>query len=116
MKNCTSCKLVKYESEFYKDASRKDGFSNRCRECDKKQHKKHVDEHPEYREKQLERIVKWSESNKDIVRESKKKWREENRERINAIQREWRKNNPDKVIAQRLRDSLKNNEVLHETV
>lgn len=108
MKTCAQCRSIKSEDEFYRDASRKDGFSNRCKECDKIQHQKHVDKNPEYREKQLKRIVTWSEENKNAILEAKKKWREENRERINEIQRNWRKNNPEKVIAQRLKDSLKN--------
>jgi len=107
MKKCVRCELLKEESEFYKDGSRKDGLSNRCKECDKKQHRKHADEHPEYKEKQLQRIIEWAKNNKETIVETKKKWREENRKRINEVQRIWRKNNPEKVIAQRIRDASK---------
>jgi hypothetical protein len=108
MKNCVRCNLTKDENEFYKDSSRKDGFSNRCKECDRKHHQKYINDYPDYKKAQLEKIVKWSQKNKEAVAIAKKKWRAENRDRINEIQRNWRKNNPEKVIAQRLRDSLKN--------
>jgi ribosomal protein S27AE len=35
MKRCSTCKLVLELSEFYKDKSRKSGYTNRCKKCER---------------------------------------------------------------------------------
>jgi hypothetical protein len=108
MKVCCKCRISKDENEFFKDSSRKDRLNSKCKECDKIQHQKYIEQHPEYKKKQIKRISEWTKNNKEIQYEASKKWKLENKDRINELKRLWRKNNPEKVIAQRLRDSLKN--------
>ena len=36
MKHCPDCKIDKYESEFSKDQSRRDGLTSRCTLCNRK--------------------------------------------------------------------------------
>lgn len=50
MKKCSKCKEFKEETSFFKDKSKKDGLSNRCKECDAVIAK-------EYRERNKDKIV-----------------------------------------------------------
>lgn len=51
MKRCVICKLDKYESEFNKNRSRKDGLSNVCRECSSERSKKYYADNKEHHRK-----------------------------------------------------------------
>lgn len=61
MKQCNrkKCKELKPLSEFNKDKNRKDGYSNRCRECTKLLQRKNYYENKDvYYKRKLERIYK----------------------------------------------------------
>ena len=107
MKACNVCNVQKETTEFYKDSSRKDGFSNRCKECDTIQHNKYIETHPEYKEKSLKKLDIWTENNKERLPEINRKWRAENKDKINEVKKIWKKNNPEVVAAQQFKDGLK---------
>jgi hypothetical protein len=41
MKTCTKCELIKNESEFYEDASKKSGLKSWCKSCEKQARNAH---------------------------------------------------------------------------
>jgi hypothetical protein len=51
-KRCNVCKVEKKIDEFHNDISRKDGYSNRCKEC-------HTEKGKEYREKNIEQLKEY---------------------------------------------------------
>ena len=58
MKSCTKCKLIKANSLFNKDSSRKHGLSDNCRECIRIKSKA-------YRAKSQDKIKAYTESQKN---------------------------------------------------
>lgn len=61
MKKCSKCKIEKDYTYFSKDKSRKDGFSNKCKNC--------------YKE--------YQQQNPEIVNRANKKWSKNNRDQRN---------------------------------
>lgn len=76
-KKCPRCGEIKSISEFYKNVSRRDGFSTYCKTCIAQ------DSHDYY--------VK----NKEKCRERTNKWRAANREYVNARDKRYRLEHPD---------------------
>ncbi len=48
MKQCTTCKTEKENSEFNKHCSRKDGLNNICKECSRVRSKKYYDDNGDH--------------------------------------------------------------------
>jgi hypothetical protein len=90
MKKCNMCKLDKDESEFYKNATTKDGLEYQCKECRKKLSKQYYKDN---KDKVDSRIKNWHDNNVEKMEEYRKHWREENKERIREYDKQWRKNN-----------------------
>lgn len=80
MKKCSPCKTFKVLSDFHKNKSKKDGYSNCCKAC-------HV-----------ERVRKGYKAHRDSAAKRIKKWRATNRERVAESCRKYRVSNPDKVM------------------
>jgi 5-methylcytosine-specific restriction endonuclease McrA len=91
-KKCTICKQVKPFSEFYKDAQRRDGFYNKCKQC------------------HASLVAAWQQKNIDKFKQIKKEWKkshpEKHKEQSIASQRRhperrraygmlWREKNPE---------------------
>ena len=70
MKRCTICGETKPYSEFIKQASRRDGFGNRCTPCRKI---KKREEYLRNRDKRLAAMKAYREANPEKVAESKKR-------------------------------------------
>lgn len=91
MKKCTTCKVEKPKSEFYKDANKSDGLYSRCKLCHtatvKQYHQKHHDAHAE----------------------AQRRWYGNNRESALLMYKNIRENNPQKT---RARDAV-NNAIKH---
>ena len=47
MKRCVSCKKEKWDTDFYKDRSRRDGLQARCKECTKAYSRQWKKDNPE---------------------------------------------------------------------
>ena len=104
-KKCVSCLEVKPITEFYKDASRKDGFYTRCKKCHyrttTKWRKNNLEKveadrkkrRASYRETERRYARQWAKDHPDKARENYKKWRTANPE----YGKNWRKNNKDKT-------------------
>ena len=85
MKTCTKCLTDKDCGFFHKDASRKDGYRNICKEC-------------------VSAYMKINhEKNKDHIIAKAIKWVAENREKHNAKCNKWAKQNAAKVNARTAR-------------
>lgn len=84
-KICIICEKELHGSLFYKDPSRNDGLSNRCKTCD------------------LEQTNEWADKNRDKSNTIKRNWEKNNPVKANASSRNWAKNNPVKVKTIKLR-------------
>ena len=78
MKVCSKCKIEKQKTEFSKRALSKDGFRSECKACHSAQSKK------------------WSEENKEKIRESRKIYRKNNAEKVSLLSRAWRESNKER--------------------
>lgn len=65
MRNCTKCKIDKFESDFYRDITKKSGFSSQCKKCQSEKRKGC----PVLAEKRRIRLIKYG----DTIRANKKK-------------------------------------------
>lgn len=104
MKICGTCKTEKSIAMFSKNIASKDGFHNRCKECESESNKKKYWENPEesrrrvreYQQAHPEMWQNWYAANIDEIRIKDKAYREANPEKRKALITEWRKNNPEK--------------------
>lgn len=69
MLQCSKCKQLKSESEFYKSSQRKSWYRACCKECCKTIYKRNKDKDKEYRIKNSDKIKKYS-----------SEWRKNNKE------------------------------------
>ena len=74
-KTCTGCGETKAATEYYKDASRKDGLQSRCKSC----------------------AQAYREENKEKANVYHKAYREENRERLRAFAKAYREENRERI-------------------
>ena len=65
MKKCSKCKQEKDESEFYKNRTKKDTLSYRCKQCDRDTTNVRRKNNPEQHKKAVE---KWQRENPERVR------------------------------------------------
>ncbi len=77
-KPCSICKCFKTTNEYYKDKSRKDGLSNKCKVC------------------VYAYTRGWSKRNPEKVLKSSRDWRARNPEKDWAFTSKWRKNNKER--------------------
>jgi 5-methylcytosine-specific restriction endonuclease McrA len=87
-KICTSCLNVKPLKEFYKDITRKDGHSTRCKECHKKS------------------VKKWQMNNKETFRKINREWKQIHKKQHSEQSKKRARANPEKIraIAKRSRE------------
>lgn len=78
MKTCVKCGEVKPVTEFYKDASKRDGLSSYCKPC------------------RIASSDEWCRKNRDRVRFIKTKWRLMNPDKVKAANDRYCATNPDK--------------------
>lgn len=64
MKKCGSCGEVKPFEDFYKNASKKDGYQSSCKQCKSGYNAKHYQKN---RENYITRAKKYKEDNKDKI-------------------------------------------------
>jgi site-specific DNA-cytosine methylase len=75
MKRCYMCGNHKDFGLFYKDRTKTDNLSPRCKECDSKKSKKYA-EKSDYKKNYTK---KWKEQNKDRVKTYNKAWQQDNK-------------------------------------
>ena len=99
MKTCSKCNIEKQFEQFYKDKSKKCGFSSRCIECisklriENKEKRKEIDRRHYLKNKEniRKRNNKWNQENKEKISEKVKIYFQENKEYYNEIRRNRRK-------------------------
>ena len=90
MKRCSKCKQTKPLSEFYKDKSRKDGYSWACKECIKARSKCWREVNPE---KHKANNKAYYRENKELIKARTKAWYKENKDKVPARAKAYRKKN-----------------------
>ena len=118
-KRCRVCKEIKNLNKFPKDKKNKDGYSNRCSECNKKARK---DWYKKNRESVLQkeklRYVEEAESikqyqkeyyqkNKKSINKRNSDWLKDNRDKANKAVRLWRASGSETAQNDRLRNDLR---------
>jgi hypothetical protein len=78
-KTCTKCGCKKPMGGFHRNRTRRDGFTEVCKECAKQASRQ------------------WYQNNKERALETGKKWARNNREKSNTIKRAWMNRNPDRI-------------------
>lgn len=96
MKTCFKCGLKKPLSDFYKHRQMADGHLNKCKECTKKDAKKHRDENIDWA-RQYDR--QRANDPKRISARLAYSKTERGKNRIKAGKLAWRERNPDKYAA-----------------
>jgi hypothetical protein len=108
---CAICGEIKPIREFIKDNTRKYGFKNKCKVCNKLKCKVFRASNPDYDKeyylKHAEQIKAYELSHKDRKRAYDHLYRLNHRDQINKQLRFWRLKNPDKVKAIQERSRLK---------
>jgi len=111
MKRCSRCKQILPETEFYKDKSHKDKLRSGCKDCERETYliaqKKYrqTQKGKKSSKRQLDRIKKlgypaqkkWTQNNKEKLRQQHRKYKQNNREKINKQLRNYWKKNPKKL-------------------
>lgn len=89
-KKCSTCQEVKPLDSFNRNACKKDGRANQCKECCRAYG-------AEYREKNKDRVVEtkklYREKNKDRIAEAKRIYHEKNKDRVAETKRLYRERN-----------------------
>jgi hypothetical protein len=80
-KKCYMCSELIDTVLFYKDRTRSDGLSNRCKDCARKHLRKMSLDHPHIF---TEKYKRWYRKNKDKVRKNWKIWYEANKYKVRA--------------------------------
>ena len=87
-KKCSRCQTIKSIDLFSKDAYRKTGFSNNCKECRKEYNLKNKDRNNKV-------CREWHEKNKDKANARRKQWNLDNYEKAKLKDKNYAKNNPE---------------------
>ena len=108
-KRCPKCGETKPIEGFYKNKSRKDGYSAWCKNCDNINHKKHIQNNREYmreyekyeyyknHEAHKRRSREYAHKNKDKVKQARTEYYQKNRDQILAQNRLYNQTNKDKI-------------------
>lgn len=99
-KFCIKCKIEKDIFYFYKDKSKKDGYSKYCKECQNKYSKRWKKEN---QKKAKEYEKQYYKDNLKKSKEYGKQWRNNNPEKVKESGRQWARDNPEKVKEIRLK-------------
>lgn len=81
-KTCKKCGYVKELSFFVKNSSCKNGYSNTCKLCKNKYHKKWRVENPEQAKKTLQ---VWRKNNPEHAKQIQRNWKAANKEKISVF-------------------------------
>jgi hypothetical protein len=79
MKTCSTCKISKEESMFYRDARKKDGLYSFCKDCHNV------------------RVAKWQKEHPEQTIKTTREWQKKHPERVRAAVRKYEKRNPEKA-------------------
>jgi hypothetical protein len=109
MKTCTKCGVIKDESEFSKDKSKKGGLQSWCKECQRQYNLDHKEEIKEcqkqyYEENKEEISGRHKQYNLDHEEEIaiyEKQYYEENKEEIREYKKEYYQENREKILEQK---------------
>ena len=90
MKQCTRCKLIFLNDQFYKDKKSKDGLNFHCRKCKKKSDRKYYNSNKERKRKYSK---EYNERNKEARRKYSREYSKKNKEKTLKYASEYREHN-----------------------
>lgn len=98
MKTCTKCGETKPTTEYFKDASKRDGLHSSCKSCFKKSSSKEVKSawYAANVEKRKADYAIWYAANRSKRKESSAAYYASNRDKVNATTAKWRAANPNR--------------------
>ena len=100
VKCCSGCGVVKPLDDYYRDRSRPDGRTPRCKECAKEATRRYREEN---RDKVLERRRRYYEGNRGKAREYDRQYYEKNRDKVMDRTLRYREENREYVNRRALR-------------
>ena len=89
-KFCKKCNQEKPVCDFYKNSTKKSGFTSSCKECFAKYYRKN-------REKAKANNAKYRRENSEKIKSRRAKYYRENPEKIKAKNAKYRRENPEKI-------------------
>lgn len=95
VKQCTKCNETKPLEEFYRDRSKTDGRSTRCRSCVREAERRRREANPE---PHREASRRWREANREADQEKSRRWHEANREASRENKRRLREAHREAVL------------------
>ena len=99
-KICCTCHNEKPITEYNKDVGKKDGLTNRCRECNRRISSEWYRNN---KAKATERRVKHYTENKELYRQYSENWAKKNPEKRKESREKWKHTNPKKNRAARIK-------------
>jgi hypothetical protein len=98
-KNCPKCNEVKPSTEYYKDSSKKEGYSGQCKICIKQYKKDNKGKIQQYYLDNKEKLNKYTrihhKNNPTKQKQYTKKWQNKNKEHLYNYNKNWREENKD---------------------
>lgn len=111
-KVCKKCEIEKDICFFQKDKSKKDGYRNSCKECQREYHKNYYEAN---RHHINEKNTKWKIENSELLSEMRKQYYEDNREEILEKGKVWARENKEKIRIRKRKHYQKNKStILHK--
>lgn len=93
-KRCPQCGETKPLTEFYKNASRKDGLSVYCKQCIKENSHEY---HQRNKDQQKNRLNRWRKDNREYVRKRDQQYRKDNPEIEFRKQKKYRETHKEQL-------------------
>jgi hypothetical protein len=103
-KNCCTCQELKDLSLFAKDKSKKDGHHSKCKQC-KSAHEKNIRLNGG-REKDRERLKKWTANNRELKRQMDREYYKKNSDKIKKYVVQFKKTNEIYGAASKIRSLI----------
>jgi hypothetical protein len=106
IKICNKCGVEKYIELFFKDKTKKDGYRNQCKECEKIRYSKYnsdnIDKIKKYREDNKHELYLYNKEyyqlNKSKLNESSKKYYQNNKSNLLQIYKDYYRDNKESKI------------------
>lgn len=110
-KRCRKCGEVKPAGQFYRDRSKRDGYRNSCRECEREHDRRR---YPERRDAHLENSRQNYQANGEAIREYQRQYRASHPEKIRERDQRYYQENREVLAVQHRQREDANREKIRE--